>query len=48
MAYPDSAVKLRSIDIIDTRPRFTAGDAIQLNRMFRGTDTVEMLGTVLR
>jgi phosphoadenosine phosphosulfate reductase len=48
MAYEGTAVKLRSIDRIDTRPRFTAADAIKLNGMFRGTDTVEMLGTVLR
>jgi phosphoadenosine phosphosulfate reductase len=38
----------RQIDRIDTRPRFTEADAIQLNRMFRGTETVEMLTTVLR
>jgi phosphoadenosine phosphosulfate reductase len=38
----------RAVDRIDTGPRFTDADAIQLNRMFRGTDTVEMLTTVLR
>ncbi len=38
----------RAIDRIDTRARFGEADAIQLNRMFRGTDTVEMLTTVLK
>jgi phosphoadenosine phosphosulfate reductase len=38
----------RVVDTIDTGPRFTEADAIQLNRMFRGTDTVETLTTVLR
>jgi phosphoadenosine phosphosulfate reductase len=38
----------RVIDRIDTRPRFTDADAIKLNRMFRGTETVEMLTTVLK
>jgi len=39
---------LRTIDRIDTGPRFTEADAIKLNRMFRGSETVEMLTTVLR
>ena len=39
--------ELRSIDRIDTRPRFTDADAIRLNRMFRGSDTQEMLAGVL-
>jgi phosphoadenosine phosphosulfate reductase len=38
----------RIIDRIDTRPRFSEADAIQLNRMFRGTETVEMLTTVIK
>jgi phosphoadenosine phosphosulfate reductase len=38
----------RIVDRIDTRPRFGEADAIQLNRMFRGTETVEMLTTVLK
>jgi phosphoadenosine phosphosulfate reductase len=38
----------RIVDVIDTRPRFTEADAIKLNRMFRGTETVEMLTTVLK
>lgn len=37
----------RRIDVIDTRPRFTAADAHRLNNMFRGVDTHEMLRTVL-
>lgn len=39
--------ELRSIDRIDTRPRFTETDAIRLNRMFRSSDTQEMLAGVL-
>ncbi len=35
--------ELRTIDRIDTGPRFTDEDAIRLNRMFRGQDTREML-----
>ncbi|MBO9499278.1 MAG: phosphoadenylyl-sulfate reductase [Novosphingobium sp.] len=38
----------RELDRIDTGPRFTEADAIRLNRMFRGQDTHEMLGTVLK
>lgn len=37
----------RRIDVIDTRPRFTAADAHRLNNMFRGIDTHEMLRMVL-
>lgn len=37
----------RRIDVIDTRPRFTAADAHRLNNMFRGVDTQEMLRTVI-
>jgi phosphoadenosine phosphosulfate reductase len=39
---------LRVPDRIDTGPRFTEADAVQLNRMFRGATTKEMLKTVLR
>jgi len=39
---------LRSVDRIDTGPRFTEADAIRLNRLFRGADTLEMLSGVLR
>ncbi len=35
-------------DVIDTRPRFTEADAIRLNNLFRGTDTAEMLRTVIK
>ncbi|MGB3753730.1 MAG: phosphoadenylyl-sulfate reductase [Parerythrobacter sp.] len=35
--------EMRAIDRIDTGPRFTDDDAIRLNRMFRGQDTLEML-----
>ena len=38
----------RVIDRIDTSPRYTEADAIRLNNMFRGRDTVEMLETVLK
>lgn len=35
-------------DQIDTSPRFHDSDAVRLNRLFRGTETVEMLETLLR
>ncbi|GFM27384.1 phosphoadenylyl-sulfate reductase [Novosphingobium sp. PY1] len=35
-------------DRIDTGPRFAEADAVRLNRLFRGTDTIEMLETVLK
>lgn len=35
-------------DRIDAGPRFTQADAIRLNNMFRGTDTAEMMRTVIR
>jgi phosphoadenosine phosphosulfate reductase len=38
----------RCIDRIDTTPRYTDADAIRLNNMFRGCDTVEMLEVLLR
>jgi phosphoadenosine phosphosulfate reductase len=38
----------RSLDRINTAPRYTEADAIRLNNMFRGRDTVEMLEVVLR
>lgn len=37
----------RHIDRLDTGPRFTETDAIRLNNLFRGTDTPEMLRSVL-
>lgn len=38
----------RTRDRIDTTARFQEADAVRLNRMFRGTETVEMLETLLR
>ncbi|WP_295636174.1 phosphoadenylyl-sulfate reductase [Novosphingobium sp.] len=38
----------RTIDRIDTRPRFTETDAIRLNNLFRGTETSDMLRTVIK
>jgi phosphoadenosine phosphosulfate reductase len=38
----------RAIDRIDTAPRYSEADAIRLNNMFRGRDTVEMLEILLR
>ena len=38
----------RSRDVIDTGARFDAADAIRLNRLFRGQDTIEMLTSVLK
>lgn len=38
----------RIIDRIDTAPRYTDADAVRLNNMFRGRDTVEMLEILLR
>jgi phosphoadenosine phosphosulfate reductase len=35
-------------DRIDTAARFQEADAVRLNRLFRGTDTVEMLETLLK
>jgi phosphoadenosine phosphosulfate reductase len=46
----ESALPLiaRTIDRIETGPRFSDADAIRLNNLFRGTDTREMLRTVIR
>ena len=38
----------RTIDRIDTGPRYSETDAIRLNNMFRGRDTVEMLEVLLK
>ena len=38
----------RPLDRIDTSARFTESDAIRLNRMFRGQDTLEMLTSTLK
>ncbi|HAU22579.1 MAG TPA: phosphoadenylyl-sulfate reductase [Erythrobacter sp.] len=40
--------QLRTIDRIDTGPRFTDEEAVRLNRMFRGSSTQEMLESVIR
>ena len=42
------AEKLRTVDRIDTGPRFREADAVRLNRMFQGSDTQEMLENLLR
>ena len=39
---------VRTVDRIDTGPRFREADAVRLNRMFQGSDTYEMLDTLLR
>jgi phosphoadenosine phosphosulfate reductase len=39
---------MRTKDRIDTSPAYTEADAIRLNNMFRGRDTVEMLEVLLR
>ena len=38
----------RSVDRIDTGPRFREADAVRLNRLFHGNDTQEMLASVLK
>ena len=38
---------LRVADRINTAPQYTEADAIRLNNMFRGRDTVEMLTILL-
>lgn len=38
----------RTRDRIDTSAKFQEADAVRLNRLFRGADTVEMLDTLLR
>ena len=42
-----ASVAERTIDRINTAPRYTEADAIRLNNMFRGRDTVEMLAALL-
>lgn len=43
-----SKITDRIRDTIDTGPRHTEADAIRLNRMFRGSDTNELLEAVLK
>lgn len=38
----------RKVDRIDVRPRWSASDAIRLNRLFTGADTHDMLTALLR
>ncbi len=38
----------RTRDSLDLAPRFTEHDAVRLNRMFRGSTTLEMLEAVIR
>ncbi len=38
----------RAVDRINSAPRYTEADAVRLNNMFRGRDTVEMLTVLLR
>ena len=40
--------KVRTVDRIDIAPRFTEADAVRLNRIFRGSETLEMLNSVLK
>lgn len=40
--------QVRIADRIDTAPRYTEADAVRLNNMFRGRDTVEMLTILLQ
>ena len=47
MAEGQSA-RERTVDRIDTGPRFREADAVRLNRLYRGNDTAEMLTSVLR
>ncbi|MGB5078771.1 MAG: phosphoadenylyl-sulfate reductase [Sphingorhabdus sp.] len=42
------AEQMRIVDRIDTRPRYSEADAVRLNNMFRGRDTVEMLTVLLK
>lgn len=42
------AEALRTRDIMDARPRFTQHEAIRLNNMFRGRDTLDMLAAVIK
>ena len=46
--YVMASVAARIVDRIDSAPRYTEADAIRLNNMFRGRDTVEMLTALIR
>jgi phosphoadenosine phosphosulfate reductase len=47
-SYGMAEQKLRTPDRIETGPRYIETDAIRLNHMFRGRDTVEMLEVLLK
>lgn len=47
MGKPASA-KGRIIDKINVGPRFNQSDAVRLNRLFRGSETLEMLRSVIK
>lgn len=47
MASNVKETPVRAVDRIDTGPRFSESDAVRLNRLFRGTDTQDMLKSVL-
>ncbi|MHA7819152.1 MAG: phosphoadenylyl-sulfate reductase [Erythrobacter sp.] len=40
--------EVRKIDRLTASPRFTDHDAVRLNRMFRGSSTLEMLASVIK
>lgn len=40
--------EVRKIDKLDVSPRFSEHDAVRLNRMFRGSSTLEMLDGVIK
>ena len=44
----ESRIRARTVDLIDTGPRFREADAVRLNRLFHGNDTLEMLTSVLQ
>jgi phosphoadenosine phosphosulfate reductase len=43
-----TADRVRAVDRIDTGPRFSEAEAVRLNRLYRGTETIDMLSSVLR
>jgi phosphoadenosine phosphosulfate reductase len=46
--FPEEERDSRTIDRINTAPRYSDSDAIRLNNMFRGRDTVEMLEALIK
>ncbi len=47
MPVSNKAETVRTVDRIDTGPRFNEADAVRLNRLHKGMSTSEMLATVL-